>query len=136
LKTIGLILTLLVVASPAIARGDVIGCIQSAESQEDINRCLSLEWQAVESQLQEVYRELAARYASADFAKRLEAVQKAHEVYVDALLSLKYPPGANEDSDTHAGCLASALVEYTRPHILNLETFLTESAGGICSHWN
>lgn len=120
-----------------MAQDDVIACIQSADSQDEINRCLSMEWQAVENQLKQRYGQLAARYTSADFEQRLKAVREAHEAYVDALLNLKYPPGAQKTGgDTHNGCVASTLVEYTRPHILNLETYLTETEGGICRHWN
>lgn len=137
MKSIILAPLLLIFAPWAIAQNDVIACIQSADSQDEINQSLSLEWRAVENQLKQLYGQLEARYTSADFEQRLKAVKEAHEAYVDALLNLKYPPGAQKTGgDTHDGCVASTLVEYTRPHVLNLETYLTESEGGICRHWN
>jgi uncharacterized protein YecT (DUF1311 family) len=112
-------------------------CMDNATSQASMNECASNNYGAADKELNQVYQQVLAKYASDKvFIAKLRAAQKAWLAYRDAELEAMFPASDKslEYGSVYPMCANNALEGMTRKRIEELRTWLkgTEE-GDVCA---
>jgi uncharacterized protein YecT (DUF1311 family) len=115
-------------------------CMDHATSQAAMNECASSNYGAADKELNQVYRQVLAKYAGDKvFIAKLRAAQKAWLAYRDAELEAIYPAydKSSEYGSVYPMCANNMLEAMTRKRTEELRAWLKGAEeGDVCAGSN
>ena len=132
-----LMLALISIFHPAIASGQAQTCLDNAETQPAINRCLQLEHESADQELNRVYQSILRKHAdNPNFLQKLKLAQRAWIHWRDAELAAIFPESTEKGfyGSSLPGCQNTHLATLTRQRMQQLRQWLDGvEEGDICS---
>jgi len=122
-------------STAASSTGDT--CMDNAQSQAAMDQCASQSLSAADKELNQVYQQVLAKYASDKvFTAKLRTAQKAWVAFRDAELQARYP--ANDKQAMYGSvypmCANNELEAMTRKRIEELRAWLKGTQeGDVCA---
>jgi uncharacterized protein YecT (DUF1311 family) len=112
-------------------------CMQNAQSQAAMNECASLGLAAADKELNQVYQQVLAKYATDKvFTAKLRAAQKAWIAFRDAELNARFPAAdpSMAYGSVYPMCVNNELEAMTRKRIEELRAWLKGAEeGDVCA---
>jgi uncharacterized protein YecT (DUF1311 family) len=122
-------------AATAAASGDK--CMDNAQSQAAMDACASQSLAAADKELNQVYQQVLAKYASDKvFTAKLRTAQKAWVAFRDAELEARYPASDKslQYGSVYPMCANNELEAMTRKRIEELRAWLKGTQeGDVCA---